>query len=69
LELTSISKNELYFKDPLSFIPERWNKSAEDKIHPFSNLPFGFGPRSCYGETNSQLVHILVCVSHEVCPM
>ena len=45
-----MSKDERLFKDPVSFIPERWNKGVEDKIHPFSSLPFGFGPRSCYGE-------------------
>ena len=34
------------FKDPQQFNPDRW---ATDNIHPFTVLPFGFGPRGCWG--------------------
>lgn len=44
-----MSQDDKIFKDPGEFKPDRWNKDAEKKLHPFSNLPFGFGPRSCYG--------------------
>ena len=34
------------FKDPQQFNPDHW---ATDDIHPFTVLPFGFGPRGCWG--------------------
>ena len=37
------------FDNPGEFKPDRWDKDASEKLHPFSLLPFGFGPRSCYG--------------------
>lgn len=48
------SKDSSLFEDPREFKPDRWNKDASKKIHPFSSLPFGFGPRSCYGNNNFQ---------------
>ncbi len=42
-----------YFDEPDKFIPERWNKSKEDSIHPFVSLPFGFGQRGCYGNLSA----------------
>ena len=47
--MSSMGLDEQLFEDAKAFKPDRWNKEAEDKIHPFSSLPFGFGPRSCYG--------------------
>lgn len=44
-----IGKNEKLFPNPENFDPERW---ARDKPNPFALLPFGFGPRNCYGKTN-----------------
>lgn len=39
------------------FDPGRWSK--ESRAHkPFAYLPFGFGPRACYGET---------CMFHALC--
>ena len=35
------------FKDSQQFNPDRW---ATDDIHPFTVLPFGFGPRGCWGK-------------------
>ncbi|XP_075230653.1 putative cytochrome P450 CYP44 [Lycorma delicatula] len=43
-------KSSKYFKDPLSFIPERWIRREEaDFIDPFILTPFGFGTRTCIG--------------------
>ncbi len=44
-----MTHSEDYFDEPDKFIPERWNKNNESSIHPFASLPFGFGPRGCYG--------------------
>lgn len=41
-----IGKNEKLFPNPENFDPARW---ARDKPNPFALLPFGFGPRNCYG--------------------
>jgi len=41
--------NKEYFSEPKVFNPNRWSKS-EESVHPFTSLPFGFGPRGCYGE-------------------
>ena len=46
----STSRNPQHFADPLSFKPERWSRDESTELNPFSSLPFGFGPRSCYGE-------------------
>ena len=40
------SSDSNLFRDPKEFKPDRW---STDKFHPFASLPFGFGPRSCYG--------------------
>ncbi|RCN36156.1 unspecific monooxygenase [Ancylostoma caninum] len=38
------------FDDPLSFRPTRWLRDgSRPDSHPFSFLPFGFGPRMCAG--------------------
>lgn len=39
-----------YFDDPESYLPERWIRggSAQD-VHPYTLLPFGYGPRICAG--------------------
>ena len=41
------AKNEQLFPNADKFDPARW---ARDEPNPFAVLPFGFGPRSCYGE-------------------
>ena len=47
-----MGRNEKYFADPNSFVPERWLRSsnAVKDINPFTTLPFGFGARSCVGK-------------------
>lgn len=44
------SLNPKYVEDPHSFKPERWAKDSTEDIDGFVSLPFGFGPRSCYGD-------------------
>lgn len=49
-------KDEKYYTKPKEFIPERWmrvnsgDEVIQDNSHPFSFLPFGFGPRICVGK-------------------
>ncbi len=52
-----------YFDEPDKFIPERWNKSKEDSIHPFVSLPFGFGQRGCYGNVITCILYPLLTSS------
>ena len=39
-------RDEQLYKDAEKFDPDRWGSSD---INAFAQLPFGFGPRSCYG--------------------
>ncbi len=43
------SKSDKIFEEPTKFKPERWMRKDGPQQHPFSLLPFGFGPRQCYG--------------------
>ena len=49
-----------YVADPTSFKPERWTKNSEENLDAFISLPFGFGPRSCYGNVNFCLKIIII---------
>lgn len=57
------SNSEEYFSTPERFVPERWLKHtetacpslAQNKIHPFVSLPFGYGRRSCLGRRFAEL--------------
>ena len=42
--------NPKYFAEPEKFQPERFLKSNESQIVPFSYIPFGGGPRVCIGQ-------------------
>ena len=50
----SLSMDSRYFKDPLEFDPDRWSHDTHQS-HPFASLPFGFGPRMCYGRRIAEL--------------
>ncbi|XP_046748006.1 probable cytochrome P450 301a1, mitochondrial [Diprion similis] len=47
---------EEYVADAKSFKPERWLKeSANEKLHPFASLPYGYGARMCLGRRFADL--------------
>ena len=52
------------FEKPKQFLPERWIRDCpqyDKEVHPFSNLPFGHGPRSCVGKRFAHLeLYVLV---------
>lgn len=55
-----LSRQEKYFPNPDEYIPDRWIKGENEKYtskeaHPFTYMPFGFGPRSCIGKRFAQL--------------
>ena len=56
------SKDEEMFEAPQEFRPDRWERGDSEKIHPFSFLPFGFGPRACFGQGNAALCnfHLMI---------
>ncbi|XP_050505889.1 probable cytochrome P450 6a14 isoform X2 [Diabrotica virgifera virgifera] len=45
----SIQRDPELFKDPLIFDPDRFSPENRNNIVPYSNLPFGDGPRNCIG--------------------
>ena len=51
-----MSRNPDYVKEPLVFKPERWSRDGSTpKLDPFISIPFGFGPRSCYGRRGNNI--------------
>ena len=56
------AKNKHIFPNPEVFDPERW---ARDKPNPFALLPFGFGPRMCYGELELAIPSTAIHHSHK----
>ncbi len=45
-----IQRSKTYFKDPDSFIPERFNEENISSIPKYAYFPFGGGPRLCIGQ-------------------
>lgn len=45
-----ILRDEKYFADPLKFDPERFSNGMEQTLKFFTDMPFGIGPRNCFGE-------------------
>ncbi|KAJ3301233.1 Cytochrome P450 4d2 [Kappamyces sp. JEL0829] len=47
VNIRGIHRNELYYKDPLEFIPDRWN---DPTLNPNALVPFSDGPHHCIGK-------------------
>lgn len=50
---SGLQRHPTYWKDPESFIPERWLVDHEDPLYPPKGgwRPFEYGPRNCVGQT------------------
>eukprot|EP00731_Ephydatia_muelleri_P017870 Em0010g968a len=61
----SACRDPKYVEDPTSFKPERWARDSptDEELNAFLSLPFGFGPRSCYGRRLVELeLYIMLCM-------
>ena len=45
----ALHRDEEFWSEPDSFIPERFLPENKDSINQFAYLPFGSGPRNCIG--------------------
>lgn len=43
------------WRDPNAFCPARFERGAEEKVPPFTYVPFGGGPRNCIGAAFAQV--------------
>ena len=50
IPMIGLALDEDHFEDPHKFNPERFSPENKDKIKPFTNIPFGAGPRNCIGK-------------------
>lgn len=55
LSLFTVMRDPDYFSNPNDFIPERFAGESEEKINPFSFIPFSAGPRNCIGQKFAML--------------
>ena len=46
----SFNRSSSIYEEPHRFNPDRWNDRETRRFTAFSNIPFGFGPRACYGK-------------------
>ncbi|XP_077557432.1 cytochrome P450 4C1-like isoform X2 [Haemaphysalis longicornis] len=55
INMYSLHRNSEYFREPDSYIPERFlSKEVRDR-HPFSYVPFSGGPKNCLGQRFAQM--------------
>ncbi|KAH9360621.1 hypothetical protein HPB48_007558 [Haemaphysalis longicornis] len=50
VNMFGLHRNSNHFEKPEEFIPSRFLKGADKKIHPFAFIPFSAGPKSCIGQ-------------------
>lgn len=65
MSLYSSGRNEKYFPEANSFLPERWlrgDKGYAGVLNPNASLPFALGSRSCVGKKIAE-TQILVTLS------
>lgn len=55
----AIHHNEMYFPDPLTFQPERFENDLLKNIPQFAYIPFGGGPRGCVGNHFAMLEMVI----------
>ncbi|XP_065366481.1 cytochrome P450 4d2-like [Calliphora vicina] len=55
IPLFMIMRDPDYFIKPNDFIPERFESTSDEKIHPFAYIPFSAGPRNCIGQKFAML--------------
>jgi cytochrome P450 len=49
VNMMSTVRDSQNFNNPDLFDPDRWDKKTSEDTLTFTSLPFGFGPRMCYG--------------------
>ena len=69
----AIQRNPKYWREPDSFIPERWLVGPDDPLYPIKGAwrPFEFGPRNCVGQTlvtmDIRVVLVMTVREFDVC--
>ena len=49
LAFVAVNRDPEYWKEPMTFDPDRFSKENQKNINPFTYVPFGAGPRYCIG--------------------
>lgn len=56
----TLQRDKRFYKNPLKFIPERWDEDKKAEIPRYAYFPFGTGPRVCIGEQFAWAEGILI---------